>query len=90
MSNETKILAMASYQDYKGIAERQSELIVEKMKLDRFFSMFLDKFEKKMNPDLTDTPVWKLYKNKLKEYEDVQRAIKLSDYYLKKAAIQYV
>ena len=70
--------------------EEKNRLIVEKMKMDRFFTLFLDKFERKMDPDKTDTPVWKLYKTKLKEYEDVQRAIKLSDYYLKKAATQYV
>ena len=90
MTNESKILSLASYQDYNGIANRQSELLVERMKMDKFFSMYLDKFEKKMNPDITDTPVWTLYKKKLREYEDIQRAIKLSDYYLKKAATQYV
>ena len=61
--------------------------IGERMKMDKFFTMYLDKFEKKMNPDMTDTPVWNLYKTKLKEYEDIQRAIKLSDYYLKKAQL---
>lgn len=90
MSNESQILSYASYQNYGAIATRQSELLVERMKLDKFFSMYLDKFEKKMNPDITETPVWTLYKKKLREYEDVQRAIKLSDYYLKKAATQYV
>lgn len=90
MSNESQILSYASYQDYPAIAVRQSELLIERMKLDKFFSMYLDKFEKKMSPEVTDTPVWALYKKKLREYEDVQRAIKLSEYYLKKATIQYV
>ena len=90
MTNESQILSYASYQNYDSIANRQSELLIERMKLDKFFSMYLDKFEKKMSPELTDTPVWSLYKKKLREYEDVQRAIKLSDYYLKKAVRQYV
>lgn len=85
MTTESQILSCASYQDYNSIASRQSELLIERMKLDKFFSMYLDKFEKKMSHELTDTPIWSLYKKKLREYEDVQRAIKLSEYYLKKA-----
>jgi len=50
------------------LIEKYSDLQVQKMKLDKFFSMFLEKFERQMDPDKTDTPVWKLYKNKLKEY----------------------
>ena len=54
------------------------------MKLDKFFSMFLEKFERQMDPDKTDTPVWKLYKNKLKEYEKVQHDIRSAEYWINK------
>ena len=64
--------------------EKRQELIIERMKLDRFFSMFLEKFERKMDPDKTDTPVWKLYKNKLKEYEKIQRDIRSAEYWINK------
>lgn len=86
MSVEFKIIALASDMDYDAIVVERSNLLIERMKMDKFFSMFLDKFEKKMSPEATDTPIWKLYKTKLKEYESIQRAIKLSDYYLKKVA----
>lgn len=58
----------------------------EKMKMDKFFTMYLDKFEKKMDPDNTKTPVWDLYKKKLKEYDELNRAVKAADYFLKKNA----
>jgi len=60
------------------------DLTVQKMKLDKFFSMFLEKFERQMDPDKTDTPVWKLYKNKLKEYEKVDHELKATQYWINK------
>lgn len=84
MNMESKIVSLATDRNYKAIAELQSDLTIERMKMDKFFSMFLDKFEKKMNPDITDTPVWKLYKTKMKEYESIQRNITLTNYYLKR------
>ena len=64
--------------------EKYNQLLVDRMKLDRFFTLFLDKFERKMDPDKTDTPVWKLYKTKLKEYDNLQREIKATQYWLNK------
>jgi hypothetical protein len=64
--------------------EQRQTLIVERMKLDKFFSMFLEKFERKMDPDSTDTPVWKLYKNKLKEYEKVSHELRTTQYWISK------
>jgi len=64
--------------------EKYSDLQVQKMKLDKFFSMFLEKFERQMDPDKTDTPVWKLYKNKLKEYEKVDHELKATQYWINK------
>jgi len=64
--------------------EKYSDLQVQKMKLDKFFSMFLEKFERKMDPDSTDTPVWKLYKNKLKEYEKVSHELRTTQYWISK------
>lgn len=64
--------------------EQKHQLIVQKMKLDKFFTMFLDKFEKQMDSDNTNTPVWKLYKTKLKEYDKVSHDIKAADYWISK------
>ena len=64
--------------------EKLHDLTVQKMKLDKFFSMFLEKFERQMDPDRTDTPVWKLYKTKLKEYEKVDHELKATQYWINK------
>jgi hypothetical protein len=61
-----------------------NDLHVQKMKLDKFFSMFLEKFERKMDSDNTNTPIWKLYKAKLKEYEKVDHEIKATKYWISK------
>jgi hypothetical protein len=67
-----------------NLTEKYNSLQIEKMKLDKFFSMFLEKFERKMDPDKTDTPVWKLYKTKLKEYDKVNQELKHTEYWIKK------
>jgi len=66
------------------LIEKYSDLQVQKMKLDKFFSMFLEKFERQMDPDRTDTPVWKLYKTKLKEYEKIDHELKTTQYWINK------
>jgi len=66
------------------LIEKYNDLQVQKMKLDKFFSMFLEKFERQMDPDRTDTPVWKLYKTKLKEYEKVDHELKATQYWINK------
>lgn len=77
-----QLSAMAGERNYQAIVNAQTTLVVERMKMDKFFSLFLDKFERKMDPENTDTPIWKLYKLKLKEYDELQRSIKSSHYYL--------
>jgi hypothetical protein len=67
-----------------NLTEKYNSLQIEKMKLDKFFSMFLEKFERKMDPDKTDTPVWKLYRTKLKEYDKVSQELKNTEYWIKK------
>jgi hypothetical protein len=67
-----------------NLTEKYNSLQIEKMKLDKFFSMFLEKFERKMDADKTDTPIWKLYKSKLKEYDKVNQELKHTEYWIKK------
>jgi hypothetical protein len=67
-----------------NLTEKYNSLQIEKMKLDKFFSMFLEKFERKMDADKTDTPIWKLYKAKLKEYDKVNQELKHTEYWIKK------
>jgi len=66
------------------LTEKYKSLQIEKMKLDKFFSMFLEKFERKMDSDKTDTPVWKLYKAKLKEYDKISQELKNTNYWIAK------
>jgi hypothetical protein len=66
------------------LTEKYNSLQIEKMKLDKFFSMFLEKFERKMDADKTDTPVWKLYKAKLKEYDKISQELKNTNYWISK------
>lgn len=64
--------------------EKYNDLLVQKMKLDKFFSMFLEKFERQMDPEKIDTPVWKLYKSKLQEYSKVNQSLKNEQYWVNK------
>ena len=64
--------------------DKRHELVVQRMKMDRFFTLFLDKFHRKMDPDKPNTPIWKLYKEKLKEYDKLQRDIKAAEYWIAK------
>lgn len=64
--------------------QKYNELLAQKMKLDKFFSLFLDKFEKNMDPDKPDTPIWKLYKTKFNEYHKVSQALKSEQYWMNK------
>jgi hypothetical protein len=66
------------------LTEKRHGLLVQKMKLDKFFSLYLEKFERKMDPDKPDTPIWKLYKAKLKEYGALNQEIKNTEYWIAK------
>jgi hypothetical protein len=82
MNTIQELSNLAGDRNYQALSDSRQTMLVERMKLDKFFSLFLDKFERKMDPENTDTPIWKLYKTKLKEYEELQRSIKSSTYYL--------
>jgi hypothetical protein len=62
----------------------QSNLRMEKMRLDRFFSLYLDKFGSKMDHEKPNTKIWQLYKSKLKEYEEINRKIRHLEYWITK------
>ncbi len=67
--------------DRNRLFEMKSQLIIEKMKLDRFFSVFLDKYE--MDEDNVDTPEWFTYREMTKEYDRIDRLLKTTDFYIK-------
>jgi hypothetical protein len=67
--------------DYKN---KRQELLVQKMKLDKFFTLYLDKFEKQMDSEKPNTPVWKLFKKKSDEYSKLNQEIRNVEYWIKK------
>lgn len=67
-----------------SLYKQKQDLQLEKMKLDKFFSMYLEKFERKMDPEKPDTPIWKLYKTKTKEYNKLCQELRNVDYWIKK------
>jgi hypothetical protein len=67
--------------DYKT---KRQELLIQKMKLDKFFTMYLDKFDRQMDLERTDTPIWKLYKQKSTDYNKVCQEIRNTEYWIKK------
>jgi len=63
------------------LIEKHQELIIKRMRLDRFFSDFLS--ENELDDTDTNTQEWKMYKNKIKEYNDLSYSIKSTEYKLK-------
>lgn len=60
------------------------DLVIEKMKLDRFFSVFLEQYE--MDEENLDTPEWHTYREMTKEYDRIDRLLKTADFYIKQNA----
>ena len=67
--------------DYKT---KRHELLMQKMKMDKFFTMYLDKFDKQMDAEKPNTPVWKLFKQKSAEYSKLNQEIRNVEYWIKK------
>ena len=85
MTMKTKTFVTSfGVQNKKDLYAKRDSLIVQKMKLDKFFTLFLDKFSNKMDPEQVDTQIWKLYKTKLKEYDDIQRELTSTIYFINK------
>lgn len=74
-----------SFYDRKEVEEELGQLTISKMKLDKFFSFYLDKVGSKMDAKRPNTPEWALYHKKFNEYEEIDRQIKHLKYKLTKA-----
>jgi hypothetical protein len=70
--------------DIVALEKIRTSLLKQRIFMDRWFDKYLDMFEKKMNVDETDTPIWKLYKQKSKEYSELNGVITTADVYIKK------
>ena len=69
-------------QEIANAKTKLAELLVERIKMDQFFDMFLDKFESKMKPNQPDTDIWKAYHKKFEEYEKLSRQIQTTEHLL--------
>lgn len=81
----TRSIIESSARNTDAIQHYHMQLIVEKMKLDKFFSIFLDRYE--LDDNNTDTLEWKTYRMMTREYERVENLIKTTKYYLGEYAI---
>jgi len=70
--------------DRESLDKMMDTLTREKAILNTFMSKFLDKFERKMNSDKVDTPIWDLYKTKMREYNQIDGLIRSAQYYLER------
>lgn len=61
------------------LIEYRGQLAVARMRMDKFFSVFLNENEL---PEDTETLAWKTYKGMLEEYETLQSLIKTTEYYI--------
>lgn len=77
------MINLSSY-SLKELEDLRDKKIIEKMKLDKFFSMFLDAYGDGLNADNIDNtnPLWKLYRGKLKEYNDVETTINRTKFHI--------
>ena len=56
----------------------------ERNAIDKFLSRFLEQFEMKMDYEDTNSPYWKLYKDKTNQRANLTDKIKALEYRLKK------
>lgn len=71
-------------QDVEALEKIKAVLVKERTIMDRWFDKYLEMFERKMSTEDTETPIWKLYKTKSKEYSELNGIIKTADIYIKK------
>ena len=66
------------------MVNQHAQLVIDKMKLDKFFSLYLDKFGSKMDHEKPNTKSWALYKQKMTEYSTLNTNIKTLEYRISK------
>ena len=71
--------------DKSKLQELLNEVIIQKMKMDKFFSMFLEKFENDMDPNVLGTPIWNLYNTKMSQYKELRSLETATKYYLSRS-----
>jgi len=81
---QEKFSLCAIDRDIVALEKIRLSLIKQRKAMDRWFDKYLDMFDRKMNPEETDTPVWKLYKSKSREYSELNEVITTANAYINK------
>jgi hypothetical protein len=81
---QEKFSLCAMDNDIVALEKIHLSLIKQRKAMDRWFDKYLDMFDRKMNPEETDTPVWKLYKSKSREYSELNEVITTANAYINK------
>jgi len=74
---EAVVLGRKSKQE---LIEIKNNFVLEKMRMDKFFSDFLA--ENELDENEVDTKEWKIYKTKLADYQRLNILINWAEYYL--------
>lgn len=82
-SIESQIVTAHDLQDLQTINDIYIELCNTKIKMDRWFDKFLDKFSEDLDRVDRNNPIKKLYHTKFNEYSDISRAMKVAENYMK-------
>jgi hypothetical protein len=83
---ETQMLELSMNRDVAGLTKLVADLNQQIRKMDAWFDMFLDKFDRKMDTSETNTPIWQMYNKKFTEYEELKQSIKRVSYFREKYA----
>lgn len=80
------MLELSMNRDVAGLTKLVADLNQQIRKMDAWFDMFLDKFDRKMDTSETNTPIWQMYNKKFTEYEELKQSIKRVSYFREKYA----
>lgn len=83
MNMNQMILDAYRHRNKNGLNVIKESLTEDLQTLDKFFEEYLDLFSDRMSStEDTKDPVWRAYKDKLKEADAAKQNLKLADYYL--------
>lgn len=71
-----------SQMDNRNLANAHMQLCIDRMKLDKFFSIFLD--DNELPDDDTNTTEWVTYREMMKTYGQIESLIKSAEYYIER------
>lgn len=84
MSNmNTLIMNAKQYGNSEALIQIKEKLEQQIKELDVFFEEYLELFSDEMSAIENEEPVWKAYKDKLKEYSIAKQNLNITEYYLR-------